>query len=169
MACKPISYTLKCNQEEEIFLSLDMFMGKVKIKSNLDNQAKTVENSGSINNATILNAPKEKNKHLILSVIGVIFGIWIIGFIYYSITPMNESRACTAIRYYVKKQMKDPSSAEFSDDCKVTKDSSNNNLWYIRGTVRGTNSFGGTVVQTYTVLMEVDGNEYEVKSVNFGW
>lgn len=166
---KPISYTLKCNQEEEIFLSLDMFMGKVKIKSNLDNQAKTVENSGSINNATILNAPKEKNRHLILTVIGVIFGIWIIGFIYYSITPMNESRACTAIRYYVKKQMKDPSSAEFSDDCKVTKDSSNNNLWYIRGTVRGTNSFGGTVVQTYTVLMEVDGNEYEVKSVNFGW
>lgn len=104
-----------------------------------------------------------------MTVIGVIFGIWIIGFIYYSITPMNESRACTAIRYYVKKQMKDPSSAEFSDDCKVTKDSSNNNLWYIRGTVRGTNSFGGTVVQTYTVLMEVDGNEYEVKSVNFGW
>lgn len=30
-------------------------------------------------------------------------------------------------------------------------------------------SFGGTLLQTYTVLMEVYGNDYEIKSVNFGW
>lgn len=80
---------------------------------------------------------------------------------------MDESKACTEAQMYVKQNMRDPSSAKFENDCRVIKDNTNNKLWYVQGTVRGTNGFGGVSTQRYTVTMLVDGSNYEVKGVSF--
>lgn len=164
---KPTSYDFKANQDEEIFLSLNMNWGKIKIKSNRDNQPTIISDNGSISNAKITKSTAEKKKNPRLIIFGALAVILLISFISYCISPMNESKACTEAQMYVKKNMRDPSSAKFENDCRVIKDNTNNNLWYVQGTVRGTNGFGGVYTQRYAVTMLVDGSNYEVKGVSF--
>ncbi len=60
---KPTSYDFKANQDEEIFLSLDMNWRKIKIKSNRDNQPTIISDNGSISNAKITKSTAEKKKN----------------------------------------------------------------------------------------------------------
>ena len=59
----------------------------------------------------------------------------------------DSAGAQQACRAAVRDQLKDPNSANFSDE--VVTDQGVNN-WKVNGTVRSTNSFGGTAADTYT-------------------
>ena len=63
----------------------------------------------------------------------------------------------------IEKSLKDPSSAQYSEESvSMTKTTTSGATWYATGTVRGTNSFGGTAANVYVcdVKYTQDGEEY---------
>lgn len=69
----------------------------------------------------------------------------------------SDHLAKVACQDHVKKGLKDPSSAQFSD---VVIDGPVDHQWTITGVVRATNSFGGTAVATWTCEARNDNGTY---------
>lgn len=91
-----------------------------------------------------------RNVFLLVAVALLAFGVYRC-----SVPHASDAGAQQACRDQVRSQLKDPSSGDFSGEA-VTSQGTNN--WKVTGTVRSTNSFGGTAVNTYTcsVLWNAD-------------
>lgn len=69
----------------------------------------------------------------------------------------SDTLARSACEDHIKKGLKDPASAQFSD---ISIQGPVGHKWVITGTVRGTNSFGGTAVATFTCNARNDDGTY---------
>ena len=72
-------------------------------------------------------------------------------------TEDSDQLAKVSCQDHIKKNLKDPSSAEFSD---IVLDGPKNHEWTITGTVRARNSFGGMAVSTFTCHARNDEGTY---------
>ncbi len=70
----------------------------------------------------------------------------------------NRRKAYISSQYCVKKELKDPNSAEFPKDYKYTK--VNDTTWKIGCELFAKNSFGGTVRVKYVVTMTLENGEW---------
>ena len=93
------------------------------------------------------------------AIIGLLIGVLII------FVPMrinfesdgSETGAISACQDTIALQLKNPSSASFSNS---TASKKGNREWLVRGTVRGTNSFGAVVAAPYICSVTWNGSKY---------
>ncbi len=69
----------------------------------------------------------------------------------------SETGAISACQDTITLQLKDPSSASFSNSTAFKK---GNREWVVRGTVRGTNSFGAIIAAPYICSVTWNGSKY---------
>ena len=156
-------------EQKDIFLSLDRYTGSLIATSSDDDFSQSHSKIKNYTKDEYANGRKSSKTNTWVKVVAIGLIVWFVGFIWYAFSPMTESKACSVVQSYVKNQMRDPSSAKFGNGCYVTKNSTYSNLWYVQGSVRGTNGFGGVAVQKYRVTMNVNGSSYRVVDVSFNW
>ena len=145
------------NVNTEITIIYDDFKGVLKAIPSIEGE----EDDDNIENEQQYQKPLFNYKIKVISVVCVVIAaVFMITLLY--MQPVTESSACQIVQKYVREEMRNPNSAIFSDDCTVVKDEENENIWYVTGTVRGENGFGGMTTGTYTVRMVVDDNKYSI-------
>ena len=78
----------------------------------------------------------------------------------------SYTAAIEACRAEVRPALKDPDSAEFSDE--TYSENEDGLRWRIRGTVRATNSFGATTPNEYECIASWRGDEFTAEVTRLG-
>lgn len=78
----------------------------------------------------------------------------------------NYTAAITACRAEVEPLLKDPDSAEFSDE--TYSENEDGVQWRIRGTVRATNSFGAVTPTPYECIASWGGTSFSAEVTQLG-